>query len=444
VHHTSDPYLIRPGRPADIDRCAALNDTLHPYDGIGAWTRDLFDRHPSVSPGDFLVAEPAGGDGIAAALVGIRQEWAFAGIRLPVVQVELVGTDPRHRGRGLSGRLLHALHTRCAADGTALQVIEGIPYFYRRYGYEYALNIGGAPDIPAERLRDLPLPPRRSRPGLGPGLRLGPVIRPATPSDAPALARLDRTVAGRDVLTCVRDEHGWIHEISGHRDDSLARRAVLAVPDASGDVTGYLVHGRRLGTDGSLPVFAAVCGEHGAWPRVVPIMLRHLAEAGAAAAGPQRPFTSLRLRLPDSHPLARFAHAGTPQRPRAWYARTGGDPAALLDRWLPVLARRWREQGLRWPGDTMVIDTYHQWIRLHFAKGTPVTARAEPRGSERVDETAVHAAVPPGALLQMLLGHRSPKELQDIWPDMIMHDAATAEFLEAGFPAVPPEIWAVA
>ncbi|WP_207931264.1 hypothetical protein, partial [Streptomyces sp. 8K308] len=134
---------------------------------------------------------------------------------------------------------------------------------------------------------------------------------------------------------------------------------------------------------------------------------------------------------------------GTTPRPRAWYARTG-DPAALLDRWLPVLARRWRQHDLRWPDDALVIDTYHQRVRIRFDGGAPVTARAEPRGAAETDAGAAHAAIPPGALLQMLLGQRSPKELRDIWPDMIVSDAATAEFLEAGFPAVPPEMWAVA
>ncbi|WP_207930353.1 GNAT family N-acetyltransferase [Streptomyces hainanensis] len=428
MHHTSDPYLIRPGRPSDIDRCAALNDAVHPYPGIADWTRDLFDGHPAVRHDDFLVAEPAGGGEIAATLVGIRQEWTFGGIRLPVVQVELVGTDPGHRGRGLAGLLFDALHARGTADGTALQVIEGIPYFYRRFGYEYALHIGGAPEAPAEALRALPPPSGTARPPL----------RPATPADAAALARVDRAVADRDVLACARDEAGWRHEISGHRQDSLARRVVLALLDEAGKVSGYLVHGRRPAPDGRLAVFAAGCADPDGWPRLAPEIQRHLAEVGTATAGPDRPFTALRLRLPATHPLAGALPQGPATRPWSWYARAG-DPAALLDHWLPVLARRWREHDLRWPGDALLIDTYHQGIRLHFDDGVPVAARAEPRGAAPAD-----TAIPPGALLQLLLGQRSPGELLDIWPDMTVSNPATAEFLEAGFPTVPPEMWAIA
>ncbi|MDT0341856.1 GNAT family N-acetyltransferase [Streptomyces litchfieldiae] len=408
-------YTIRPGRPADADRCAALNDAVHPHTGIGPWTRDLFDNHPSVRPADFLVAEHTGGDGIVATLVAIRQEWTFGGVRLPVSQVELVGTDPAHRGRQLAGRLLHALHTRCSADGTALQVIEGIPYFYRRFGYEYALHVGGAPDVPLAGIRELPEAP-------------GPLIRPATPADAPALARVDRVRAGRDALTCPRDERAWLHEISGHRPDSLARRTVKALVDPSGEVNGYVVHGRRPSSDGTLPVLAAAYADPDAWPRIAPALLRHLAEANAP----------LWLLLPASHPLARHAPPGTPRRPRAWYARTES-PATLLNHVLPALARRWRDLGLRCPGDTMTIDTYHEVIRLHFTAGAPATAQSEPRGTAQTD-----ARIPPGALLQMLLGHRTPKELTDIWPDMTIPDPATAAFLEAAFPVTAPEIWAVA
>ena len=349
-----------------------------------------------------------------------------------MTQPELVGTDPGHRGRRLAGRLLDELHARCSRDGTALQVIEGIPYFYRRFGYDYALRPGDARDIPAGELVE---PPASHHAGI--------LIRPAVPADAPALARVDETVAGRDVLACPRDERAWAHEISGHRPDSTVRRGVMAVLDASGAVAGYLVHGLRLGADGSLPVLAAGCADQGLWPLAVPGMRRWLAAAGAAAASPQRPFTSLRLLLPAAHPLARSASPGVFRRPRAWYARTG-DPAALLDHWLPVVARRWREQDLRWPGETMVIDTYRQWITLRFADGVPVSARAEPRGGERRDAATPHAAVPPAALLHLLLGNRGLGEALDLWPDLIVHDPAAEPFLAAGFPAVPPEIWPVA
>src|SRR4051812_38836763 len=98
-------YMIRSGRSDDIDQLATMNAAVHlqaktggePHLGIAAWTRDLFDGHPTAGPADFLVAESAAGHPVAS-LVMIRQEWRLGDVQLPVAIIELVGTDPAHRG----------------------------------------------------------------------------------------------------------------------------------------------------------------------------------------------------------------------------------------------------------------------------------------------------------------------------------------------------------
>ncbi|MEK8110474.1 GNAT family N-acetyltransferase [Micromonospora sp. M12] len=105
-------------------------------------------------PDDFLVAEDTATGRPVASLVGLRQNWSLAGVQLPVAQVELVGTAPEHRGNRLTEHLFAALHQRYALDGVPVQVIEGIPYFYRRLGYDYALANDGACSMPSSALPD--------------------------------------------------------------------------------------------------------------------------------------------------------------------------------------------------------------------------------------------------------------------------------------------------
>ena len=62
-------------------------------------------------------------------------------VELPAGQVELVATDRAYEGRGLVRALMGWAHERSAARGHDLQVMIGIPYFYRRFGYEYAIDI---------------------------------------------------------------------------------------------------------------------------------------------------------------------------------------------------------------------------------------------------------------------------------------------------------------
>ncbi|MEH1130846.1 GNAT family N-acetyltransferase, partial [Micromonospora sp. CPCC 206061] len=157
---SNDRYVIRPGRACDATELARLHASVQlqpvtggqPHPGIAAWVEDLLDGHPSVVPDDFLVAEDSATGRPVASLVGLRQDWNLTGVRLPVAQIELVGTAPEHRGHRLTERLFASLHQRYAAGDAPIQMIEGIPYFYRRLGYDYALANDGAPTVPATAL----------------------------------------------------------------------------------------------------------------------------------------------------------------------------------------------------------------------------------------------------------------------------------------------------
>jgi hypothetical protein len=54
-----------------------------------------------------------------------------------------------------------------------------------------------------------------------------------------------------------------------------------------------------------------------------------------------------------------------------------------------------------------------------------------PRSAMPADDPAVHAAIPPGALLQLALGHRTLPEVLAARPDCLLRDRDTALLLEA-------------
>jgi GNAT superfamily N-acetyltransferase len=397
---------------------------------VAVWVRDLFDGHHTAGPADFLIAEEVRTGQVVAGLVGIAQRWACDGVRLPVVQVELVATDPAHRGNRLTGRLLAGLHERCGRDGPVLYAIEGIPHFYRRFGYEYGIAIGGAPLIPAAAL---PQPAADTPPAAD----TAPAIRPATGADADALAAVDRALAAQHTLVCPREASLWRYELSGRHARNLERREVAALTDAAGAVTGYLAYRPSLNPVGQLVVVAAACTQPADWPALVPTALAHLASAGnRMSQQTSQPFTGLRPDLDPAHPLSRLGPAGAPRRGYAWYVRVD-DPVALLQWWQPALTRRWRAADLRWPGDTLLIDTYHDRIRLGFGHGELTDIDTQPTPGLRP-----HATIPIPALLQLTLGYRTLPEILHTWPDVTIRDRTTELFLQTGFPHLPAMIWA--
>ena len=90
-------------------------------------------------------------------------------------QTELVGTRPEYRGRGLVRAQFEVLHEWSAQRGELMQVIAGIPWFYRQFGYEMALPRGGGPRFARTDLA----PPA---PGVPSPSACGPCARTISPS----------------------------------------------------------------------------------------------------------------------------------------------------------------------------------------------------------------------------------------------------------------------
>lgn len=407
-------YRIRRASAVDTDELVRLNAELHGTSDrgraeIGSWTRDLLTGHPTVAPEDFLIAEAPGGT-IAATLVEIRQTWRCGAASLPVVQVELVGTAPEHRGNALTGALLDVVHRR---EGVALHAIEGIAHFYRHFGYDYGLVPGGAPLLP---VADIPDPD-------------GPVsVRRATGADAAELAAIDHRRLSTVELFCPRTEAQWRYEFARHPESLMCQE--IDVISAAGATVGYAIHSRWSGPAGVLHLFPALTDPRW-WPQATAAVLAHLRAAGAEAVHPH---------VEADHPLIRHApRTGAAQRRDEWYTRAA-DPTALLRAWLPAL--RDRLSGIDWPHPTLRIDTYHAATDLCFdGDGTLHEVRPAPRAHYPARDEAVHAAIPPGALVELALGQRTIDEAAIAWPDLRVRGEAATAALAAAFPRIPVHLW---
>ena len=71
----------------------------------------------------------------------LRETVTIGDVDVPTGQVEMVATDPAYEGRGLVRTLMDEAHRRSTERGDLLQVMIGIPFFYRQFGYSYAMPI---------------------------------------------------------------------------------------------------------------------------------------------------------------------------------------------------------------------------------------------------------------------------------------------------------------
>jgi predicted N-acetyltransferase YhbS len=126
---------IGPARNDEIDAVVSVvADRIGEEDGVEArlvLEDPAFDRH------DWLVARVDGEVAATAAL--LSGEMRYVTERLPAGNIEFVATRRDLQGRGAVRALMGALHDRAVQRGDGAIFIVGIPFFYRLFGYEYAI-----------------------------------------------------------------------------------------------------------------------------------------------------------------------------------------------------------------------------------------------------------------------------------------------------------------
>ena len=441
--------VLRAATPADIDALVAFTaDVLRHQDAdepdarTGAWTRDLLEGvHPRVRCSDFTVVEDARTGRIVSSAGLISQTWTYAGLPIEVGQLELIGTEPAYRGRGLVRAQIERLHDWSAARGQRVVAIDGIPWFYRQFGYEMALELRGEISIDASMI--LAAAEGEARPVR---------IRQAVERDFPFLTRVYQAASARTLVSCERGGPEWRLEL-GRRETSFYRLELRVIESAAGEPCGFLAHAPQL-AGGTLGVVQYELDAGAAWAAVTPDVLRHLRTVGRAYAERRGEADVYRLGLclGTEHPAYELVPPFAPrdEGAYAWYLRVADLPS-LIQHLVPVLERRLAASAAAGHSGTLLISFYRDGLRLDLDRGRIVAVSAwrpalDLPGVERNQPTraARAAASFPGlAFLQLLFGYRSFDELRHAFADCIVRTPEAYDLLTALFPKQPSNVWAV-
>jgi len=117
------------------------------------------------------------------------------GIRLKVAEMGLVGTHGEHRGRGLQKLLNREFDRTLEEEQFDLAVIQGIPGFYHKFGYHYAVAMENHIVLPLEKIPDA-------------FHNSNYTFRLACQDDIPFLMKEDETYRSRYLVSSVRSESG--------------------------------------------------------------------------------------------------------------------------------------------------------------------------------------------------------------------------------------------
>ena len=405
--------VMRRSTPEDADALAEFNGAIHgdneaDKQRVAAWTRDLLTRpHPTLSPGDFTIVEETTSGRIVSSLNLIPQTWTYEGIEFGVGRPELVGTLPEFRNRGLVRAQFEEIHKWSAELGDRVQAITGIPYYYRQFGYEMALDLAGRRfgyEANVPKLKDAEQEPYR--------------IRPANEADLSFVAEVYEYATRRHAIACVRTPEIFKYELDGQSENNSDHHMMLIIEDKAGDLLGYFQHANWLGETGLTALWYEL--RRGAsWLEVTPGVVRYLWNKGKEYAQRDgRDCTSFGFTLGAQHPAyqALGNRLPTVRDPYAWYLRVADLPG-FLNHIKPALEKRLADSIASGHSREIKISFYRDGLRMVIEKGRLTTIERWKPAPE--DEGVI--AFPDLTFLQVLFGYRSYDELQytfaDCWCD---------------------------
>jgi len=409
-------------RMADQARLSARPD--YPFRGSTAWGIVEDTRKPDCP--------------VIACTCLWRHRWSYAGIPLAVGRPEFVASDPTYRNRGLVRKVFKLLHDHSAAEGHLLQAITGIPYFYRQFGYEYALDLGGS------RTTYLSLIPEKKDEAPEPY-----AFRRSTMEDIPHLMALYNQGRKSSLLWHEVSEEYWRYLI-GYWDEPAIQQVDITtlgmslcaqmIVDATGKVCGYTVLGVRRGGR-NLYVHGLALYPQVNLAAAMPVLLRLLRDYGInlpTVKPDTPPLSEIEFNFGRAHPVYDVLGqdlAPRAETPYAWYIRIPDVPA-FIRHITPVLEERLANSALAAYAGELKVDLYRGGLRLVVAGGK-ITTVEEWRPPTYGDNANV--GFPPLVFVQLLVGYRSLAELQASYPDVEAKNEA-AQLINILFPALPSAV----
>jgi predicted acetyltransferase len=345
---------------------------------------------------------------VVAVLTLIPIKWSIGGIPLKVAEMGTVATLPEYRHRGLIRRLVREYHREVSSQGYDLSVIQGIPYFYRQFGYEYALPLDEETTISLQQI---------------PACELNHRIRPFTFDDIPDALHLFEQSQRKFYVRSVRDQQIW--RMQEETRISGGDKFQGYVVEEDGKMLAYFRMGDRL-QDKQLVLWECSDVERHAADSIV----RFLKDFGV-----QHGLETLTARTSYYDDMTKYlVKIGAVSRipPYAWQIRVT-DYAEVFKKMRPLFEERLAASTYRNLSEKLNFNFRRYTVRMSVENGV-ITDTQRFETAERSP-----IGLNPLVFTQLLLGHRSREELEANYPDFIIQ-STHKKLIDVLFPKLPSHI----
>lgn len=374
----------------DVERYIAFNRDVN-GEAEGAAATRLLRYHPEARREDFWFVEDERTGQVVSTTCLIPWLCRYEDIPLRVAMLEMVVTHPQYRQRGLVRTQVARFHQVVAERGYELSIIQGIPYYYRQYGYAYALDHTGADALPLCRI---PAPE---------ALPPGPYsLREATDDDTPVLSRLyDEAMAAMQIRV-IRSP-----DLSRYLHHHVLRPLQVLEDRYAGKAVGYIATQPMEGGTGTRVIESAIPGMEAAWAA-----LMALRERGGQ---------EMTLAWPQSGALVQLGRSlGSLPLPSYQWLWRMTDVVAFLTRIAQVLDRRLADAGCSGLTTDILINLYREAFRARIQAGRVAGMERAGFVDASMGADGGDLCIPPEAFVRLILGYRTLDELRDAWPDIVI------------------------
>jgi len=410
IRELGDGLILRWSTRADADAVAELNaivfqrlDQDVPNERVRRWVSDLVGgSHPTMREGYATIVEDTRAKRLVSSMCLIPQTWCCEDIAFPVCRPELVVTLEDYRRRGLVRAQFDAFHAWSDARGDRMQVITGISWYYRQFGYELALDFEVGRRTP---LSAIPPPDETAKRAYR--------VRPAEVADLASIRALYDHNTRHLLYKESYDEAVWAYDIEKRTPNTYMQYNVIET--AEGDLIGLFVH-PFWKWDGCMHCYQYWLSPGHSYRTVTPYVAEALHRfASDQAQGNDVPMKSLFWRVGAEHPLynAYPKEMSDAPAPYAWYIRVP-DICGFVNMLRPVLDRRLANSAFAGHTGDVTINGFTWGMKLTLERGR-VTAIA-PHHIDTNKEPA-DADFPCLTFLILLMGRRTLDEITHIYPD---------------------------
>jgi predicted acetyltransferase len=374
--------------------------------GVDNLVKKLINHHPMMTLRDFFVIRHHGK--IVASLNLIPEKWSIGGVLLKVAELGCVATLPECRHLGLQRRLVNEFHRQAEEHEYDLCAIEGIPYFYRQFGYEYAIPLNEETRIRLDQVPDY---------------ESSLDIRTFTEKDTPKAMQLLTQSQRKFYVHTVRDEQIWkMQQQTGLTSDS--RFDSFAV-EKDGKMLAYLRISDKP-ENRELILRETADTDHYTGKTI----LKFLKDTGK-----QRGFEMLTANISYLDPLSeQLVALGAIQRipPYAWQIRII-DYVKIFQKMKTLFEKRLAASPYCHLTEKLNFNFRRYTVQVSVEDGAITDIQRLESSEDRI------IGLNPLVFTQLLLGHRSRNELEMIYPDFGIRQSHK-HLIDVLFPKLPSHI----